>query len=450
MKYFKISCCLCALIVLSSGAVFAAEGSAVLTLDKAIAIALEKSPMLNSARLGIQEAGHRQESARADFFPKLSTDYSYTRLDEAPEMKFVSTQNSPLQSLITGNKVEVGPDRLYKFRAGLVQPLFTGGALFNQYRLEQLGVDVAKARSMIAREDIILNVKASYFTVLKAEKMRAVAAQAVAQIQSHEQVTRNFFEQEMIAKNDLLEARVRLAQARQDLIRADNGVAISKASLNTVLHQDVNAPVEVADTVIDTPMPLALADCQTLALQNRPLMKQIDATIKQAERGVDLAKSSYFPKSYLVYNYNLQGDEPGVSGTEFQQAASWDVSVSLQWTFWEWGKTHHQVGENRVKLQRAQEARKEIIDGISLEVKSAFLDTQETHKNISVARDAINQAEENFRIYQERFGQQVATTTDVLDAQTLLSQARMNYNNALCDYNIARAKLEKAVARELK
>jgi outer membrane protein len=365
-------------------------------------------------------------------------------------MRFVSTQSTPLQSLVMGNKVEVGPGSVYKFRAGLVQPLFTGGALFNQYRLEQLGVDVAKARSMIAREDIILNVKVTYFTVLKAEKMRTVAAQAVEQIRSHEQMARNFFEQEMIAKNDLLEAQVRLAQARQDLIRADNGVAISKASLNTVLHQDVNTPVEVTDAAIDAPIHLGLPDCQALALQNRPLLKQIDYTIKQAERGVDLAKSSYFPKSYLVYNYNLQGDEPGVSGSEFQQAASWDVSISLQWTFWEWGKTYHQVGENRVKMQRAQEARKEIVDGISLEVKSAFLETRETHENIGVARDAISQAEENFRIYKERFDQQVATTTDVLDAQTLLSQARMNYNNALCDYNIARAKLEKAVAKELK
>ena len=82
-------------------------------------------------------------------------------------------------------------------------------------------------------------------------------------------------------------------------------------------------------------------------------------------------------------------------------------------------------------------------------VKTAFLDTQETYKNISVARDAISQAEENFRIYKERFDQQMATTTDVLDAQTLLSQARTNYNNALCDYHIAKAKLERAIAQEL-
>ena len=244
----------CLLTVVWCGAAGAAGDAPVLTLDQAIARALEKSPALNSAKLGVNEAGHRQEAARADFFPKLSTDYSYTKFDEPPEMRFVSTQSTPLQSLIMGNKVEVGPGSLYKFRAGLVQPLFTGGALMNQYRLEQLGVDVAKARSLIAKEDVVLNVKAAYFTVLKAEKMRGVAAQAVEQIRYHEQTAHNFFEQEMIAKNDLLEAQVRLAQARQDLIRADNGVAVSKASLNTVLHQDVNTPIEVADSVTDTPV----------------------------------------------------------------------------------------------------------------------------------------------------------------------------------------------------
>ncbi len=443
-----IACGLCAGIVLCSD-LSSAEESTVLTLDQALAIALERSPLLNSAALGIKEASHRQEAARADFFPKLGTDYSYTKLDEPPEMRFVSKQNAGLQSLITGNKVEVGPGKVYHFRAALIQPLFTGGALLNQFRLEQLGVDVAKARKMIVQEDITVAVKDAYYTVLKAEKMRVVADQTVKQIQDHERVARNFFEQEMIAKNDLLEAQVRLAQAQQDLIRADNGVAITKAALNTVLHQDVNTPVSIADIVTDLPILLSLADCQMRALQNRPLLREIDFTIQQAERGVSLAKSGYAPKSYLAYNYRLQGDQPAVNGTDFQKAASWDVTVNLQWTFWEWGKTYHQVGEQRIKLQRAQETRKEIVDRIALEVKSAYLDAQETYKNITVARDAIVQAEENFRINKDRFDQQLATTTDVLDAQTLLSQAYVNYNNALCDYNINRAKLEKAIGQGL-
>ena len=66
MKYFRIACCLCAWVVLGCSTVSAAESAAVLTLDKAVSLALEKSPMLNSAKLGVSEAGHRQEAARAD------------------------------------------------------------------------------------------------------------------------------------------------------------------------------------------------------------------------------------------------------------------------------------------------------------------------------------------------------------------------------------------------
>ena len=422
----------------------AEEPVAVFTLEQAIAAAREKSPMLNSAALGIEEARHRKEAARTDFLPKLSTDYAYTRLNEPPEMRV-----PPSDAFPKGFKAAVGTDNIYKFRVGLVQPVFTGGVIINQYRLEKLGVDIAKVRKSLVNEDITLAVKVDYFNILKTEKMRDVAMQAVEQINSHEKQVRNFFKQEMVAKNELLEAQVRLAQAKQDMIRADNGVSVAKASFNTVLHQDVNTNVEVVDILNATPVHATLQECQITALQNRPLVKEIDLTIQQAQRGVDLVKSSYLPKAYVVSNYNLQGDTPGVDGTKFQEPASWDVTLNMQWTFWEWGKSYHQVGESRIRLKRAEEAKKEVVDGINLEVKTDYLDTQETYKNIGVARDAIAQAEENFRIYKERFDQQMATTTDVLDAQTLLSHARTNYNNALCDYHIARARLERAIAQEL-
>jgi len=87
----------------------------------------------------------------------------------------------------------------------------------------------------------------------------------------------------------------------------------------------------------------------------------------------------------------------------------------------------------------------ELKDNIRLEVKDAYLLLREAEKNIQVTRTAIAQAEENFRINEERYKQQVATSTDVLDAQTLLTRARSNYFNALSDYNISWAKLERAM-----
>ena len=75
-----------------------------------------------------------------------------------------------------------------------------------------------------------------------------------------------------------------------------------------------------------------------------------------------------------------------------------------------------------------------------LEVKEAFLNVRESEKNISVAQTAIKQAEENFRLNKELYNEQMATTTDVLDAQTLLTQAQNNYYNALNDYHIFKSK----------
>ena len=423
----------------------AADNSTQLTLEKAIAIALEQNPGFKESGLGIQAAEHRRKAAGADFLPKVGTSYSYSRLNEPPRMKLPAGELSP-QSI---NAV-MGAQNMYQWDLHVVQPLFTGGEIYNKYKLEKLGVDVARLKNEGARNDLIYNVKAAYFSILKAQKLREVARQAVAQIQSHEKTASDFFQQEMIAKNDLLEAQVRLAQAEQDLVRADQGVELASAAFNTVLHQDVNMAVEIAETGEAQNLGLALADYQSLALQRRPVIGEIDTTIKQAQTGVKLAQSTYFPKAFLVSSYNRNGNQADVRGTPYQDPESWNVSMKLDWTFWEWGKKGNVVGEQKVKLLEAQEVKKEVVDNVMLQVKAAWLRCQENWRNINVSRTAIARAEENFRIYQNRFNQQMSTTTDALDAQTLLTHARSNYNNSLYDYLISRAMLENAVAGEVK
>jgi len=103
------------------------------------------------------------------------------------------------------------------------------------------------------------------------------------------------------------------------------------------------------------------------------------------------------------------------------------------------------VREKETRLVQAKDAVVQVEDGISLEVKDAYLRLTEARDKIDVAKLAIEQAEENFRINQERFKEQVATATDVLDAQTLLTRAKSNYFNALSDYNIAWARLDRAM-----
>jgi len=167
--------------------------------------------------------------------------------------------------------------------------------------------------------------------------------------------------------------------------------------------------------------------------------------VKSAEKEVQLARSEYFPTLGLSFNYERVGDNPGVSGSQFEDEDSWNIMATARWTFWQWGKKRQLVREKETKLVQADDARVQVEDNISLEVRDAYLRLREARDKIGVAEVAIEQAEENFRMNQERFKEQVATSTDVLDAQTLLTQARTNYFNALSDYNIAWARLDRSM-----
>jgi len=344
--------------------------------------------------------------------------------------------------------MKIGRKDRYQWNTYLTQPIFTGGALTSSYQIAKLGLDMAEKNWSRAKQDIVLQVKEAYFTILKVEKIKEVALQAVEQVKSHVDVSQAFFEEEMIPKNDLLEAQVRYAQVKQDLIRADNGVQIAKAYFNTVLRQDVNEPVEVEDVLGYRPEVFSLEGCLKEGIERRPEMKEANLNLERAQKGVRLAKSRFFPHISVVTNYQRMGNHADLRGNPYEDAENWMVSTLFSWDVWEWGKKHYQVSARRAKAAQAEELEKQVGDVIALEVKESYLNLKEAEKNIFVAETAREQAEENFRLNQARYNEQMATTTDVLDAQTLLTEAQNNYYNALSDYHIAKARLERAVGRE--
>jgi outer membrane protein len=136
-------------------------------------------------------------------------------------------------------------------------------------------------------------------------------------------------------------------------------------------------------------------------------------------------------------------------GTGIGDSKFWDVQATATWDFWEWGRTRYGVKERLSRLSQAKLRKEQILDNIELEVKQAFLRTKESENNIVTIEKAIEQAKENLRITEERYKEQVSTTTDVLVAQTLFTQTMTNYYNALYDFKIAKAILYRAVGQEV-
>jgi outer membrane protein len=244
---------------------------------------------------------------------------------------------------------------------------------------------------------------------------------------------------------ELLKAEVELANSQQNLVTARNASRLARSAFNTVLSRPVNAPVEVVDILIYTPEGGEFREYVRTALANRPEMKLIDISLLQADQETRLAKSRYYPEVALTWEYVREGENPDVSGDEFHQDPWWQVTTGLSWTFWEWGKTRYAVKEKESVKKELYQTKMALEERINLQVKEAILALKNAEENIPTTRKAVVQGEENLRVNEERYQAHVTTITEVLDAQTLLTRARVNYYAALYNHNLAKARLDRAI-----
>lgn len=415
-----------------------------LTLEASINIALKNSNALHAAREGVNIAVAQKREAVTGFLPKFNTSYNYTRLNEAPFTRFQGLPPGLLFPL-NGMEIPVGTKDTYNWAIEARQPLFTGGGILANYQASKIGEDTALMEEKARYQDIVLEVKVAYYSILRAQKIITTASQSVEMLTAHRNVAQNYFQAGMIPKNDLLHAEVELANGKQALVKAQNALELAHVRFNTILKRKIYSSVEIVDILDYRPFSQPLEECFAVAQQNRPELKISVLKAEQAGKLVRLAQSEYFPSLSVVGNYTRFGDNPSVSGSDFKDAENWYVMGVASWNFWEWGKTKYRVDANKARQTQALDAAKELNDQIALEIKKAYLILQEAEKQIAVSRLIIEQAQENFRITEERYKERVATTTEVLDAQTLLTRAKSDYANALGDFNTSHARLQRAM-----
>jgi len=412
----------------------------IFSLDESVETALRQSAQIRAAQEGVYGAESQKKEAFTGFLPKLSTSYSYTRLNDVSYFRVPAGVFGP-----TSLNIPAGTQDNYTWASEIKQPLFAGGGIMANYEASNIVFQISQMDMAATAQDIVQEVKVSYFNILKAEKLLEVARQSLEQLKAHLNVTQNFFDVGLIPRNQLLQSEVQVANGEQALIRAENGIELAKAKFNTVLRRNINDAVQVEDILTYRPNDLNLDHCIKTAMENRPEIKSQSLKVEQSKSLIKLAQSDFYPTLNAVGHYEKAGDTPGVSGSLYKPQESWYVMGVASWTFWEWGKTKNRVDASRSREKQSAEILHSLNDQVTLEVKNAYLLLAESEKQLMVAKKAIEQAEENFRINEERYREHVATSTDVLDAQTLLTRAKSDYMTALSDHNITHVRLERAM-----
>jgi len=408
-------------------------------LQDAIEAALKANLGIKRTQEEIHAAEAVRHSSMTKFLPTLGASYTYIHRNEE--------RTSP--SLLSGRDIVSSPQEQYTFATTFTQPIFTGFGLINEYKLAELGLDRAEVSAKLTRQNVILDAKNAYFSVLKSQKLLDVAHQTVASIASQKEVSENFYKVGLSPLNDLLQSQVQLANAKQQLTIAQNNLEIARAQFNTVLRRPVNMPVLLVDELDYSSFQESLDSSLDMAQKNRLEIQVADLDIEVAEKQVKLTEKDYFPSVNLTGTYARTGDDWDAHGGEgISDSAGWNVQATASWDFWQWGRTGYGRREKLARLSQSKYRKTEVLDNINLEVKQSYLRTKEAEQNIVTIEKAVEQAKENLRITEEQYKEQVATQTDVLVAQTLLTQTMTNYFSAMYDFKIAHAVLMRALGRE--
>jgi outer membrane protein TolC len=377
--------------------------------------------------------------------PLLKFAGAYNRLSEVPAFAV------DVPGVIPGaspNKFVLSPSVLnnYNLRLSVQQPLFTGFRLDASAAAADYTVEATNQEFKEDRGGLIYNIKSAYWNLFRAIEFNKVADENVETIKSHLKDVRNLLDQGMATNNDILTAELRLSDAQLKQINAKNGVRLSMVGLDYNLGIPLSTEVELASSLGHDPGSYANLDSLIgMAMEARPELRAMEARVKATEAGVTAAKAGWWPQLYLTGNYYSARPNQRILPTTDTFRDTWDVGVSVTLDLWNWGTTLHQVDQAQAQVAQNREAFGQMQDGVTLETTQSYLNLEQAKERIEVSRRGVAQAEENYRVSNRRYNEGLVINSDMLDAAVAVAQAKVTYTQALVDYELAKANLERAI-----
>jgi len=411
-------------------------------LKDVVAFALRKSPALKSARWGISAAERGTGAAKNQRIPKLAFIGMYDReSDDWPRPLIMGTKPGTFQDTRLS-------DSFFQYGARATWPLFTGGRIRSEIKMNEAATEMAEAGAEQTQGDLIFNLSRTYYSILMYQKFVDANQKAVESLAESKRIVEQALTVGKAAPLDGFRISTRLANVQQNLIKVQNALDDSYSALNVLMGiENPLVQIKLADSLRFRPRQFDLETSIATALQKRPGYRMSQAKLEMQKRGVGVARSMLFPNlsvsaQYLgITGFNTVGPS-GPRDDEFLK--NWNAVVTLSFPIID-NSTWSKIGQESAKAEQAREELEQTRLQIIFEVRSAYLDIQEAAERVKATQAALEQARESLRIEQLKLETGKGIVNDVLDAQAELLQAETNYYGALADYNVAIVALQRAM-----
>ena len=418
----------------------AAEMLPGITLERCIQTAMEASPDIQSASARVAAAKAAVKEASSAYFPQVGLSGSWTRTDNPPQAFFMSLnqRRASLQNDFNN------PNDTENVRGSVVAQwrLFDSGRREADRLAASQGSKASEFMLEAVRNDLVYQISRAYYGILQVRSFVAVQEETIKSLSESLRVASERNQAGSALKTDVLNLDVQLSQAREELIRAKNGLKLGVAALNTAIGQTVVRVSDVAD-MQGQGVPAPSTNGTNSVIDARPELRAMESRVRAMEAMVARARREYLP---VVNGFgSVDWDSETLSG--FEQ--SYIVGAAVELNIFDGQRNRAGVARAKAACAEVKAEAEKLRQALELDLTQAQLNEQEARERLEVAAKSLSSAEEALRITQERYQQGAAVISDLLTAQNGLTATRTRQVAAQYDCLIALANVERAMGRKL-
>ncbi len=444
--------CVAILLWLSGGPAAAqTPGPLPLSLDDAVARALESGEEVALARSQQAIAEGQIVEARAGALPKLDADAGYTRTIASifDDISFpMGEDDSPDDGTDPFADLPFGRRNSWVAALRLTQPLYSGGRVgtaldIARHVREAAALDIAEAQS-----DIVLEVRRAYFRLRVADDLVAIAREALELASAHLGRVELFRRQGTASDFDVLRARVERDNLEPPVIEAQNARRLAELELKRLVNVPADQPL-LATTPLEVGTPTVDRVALRAALDSRPVLRSLDAMIAAREGAVRIARAAKRPNVDLVGAFGFQAfpNDPTPFTSEWRR--DWAVSVNVSVPLLDGRRSAGEAQRAEAELAQVRLQRAQVREALEIELEAAIGEFEAARAQIEARRATVGQARRALELIELRFQNGLATQLEISDARLLLQQAQVNETQAVSAYLTTLARIERASGRTL-
>jgi outer membrane protein len=396
-----------------------------LTVEKCIEISLKNNPQIKIAESNYEASSANLTSTRSVLFPQVSFNSGWNR---------------------NGGNFFVGPTAReatyenYSYGFQLQQLVFDFGKSYTRLSGASDLKSASEQDLALSKQNLILSTYEAYFNYLLAVRIKNASQESLQQAEEHLKQAQSFYDVGKKPQFDVLKAKTDEANAKLNLINAENNIVVSKLQLENVLNMKLPPDFKLKDNLEITKEKIGLENALNTAKENRPEFIGAKFRMEANKSFLNSAWTANLPSINLTGGYNWR-----TFSLKENFLNSWNLGVAISLPIFQGFSLDAGIDLARANYKNTEAQLDFVSQAIDLDVQQQYADLKLAIAKIDASKSLLEQAEETLRLAEARYKQEVGSPIEITDGRVTMLNSQILYVQSLYDYQVAYVRLQKAI-----